>query len=400
MIFFKFFPTLFEPIAILMFLGLAGCFFLRKKNIPVKFFYYWFALIIIMIIWRVGIQAESSRYWAILIIPGILFCSVFCFFDFWPKRFSIILVCSIAVAALGKTIHFNYNSKMIINAANAIIAYQIPKQSSIIIEGGNSVGERLSYYSEVPAIIQDSGSNAVRQTILSLRGLYDTCFLVFSNTVNQESLYDPIIKEFNAELIYEQFHDNRQKRKLFVYKIIVPPPPEQRTDMIPFFVNGDFEEVVFKSNKKIEFPRLWDFVIAGNSTGECIPIYNDVISGKTSVKITNSGLPLTLYPETRNKVEEDGFIVFCIKQGKGTRLALREAVYKNNLEFISIRENELISILINTDDLHQFQIPVYKNNYRPEEVIRFYWIIQSPDGIIIDDIGFCPVLSTEQNAEQ
>ena len=196
-----------------MFLGLAGCFFLRKKNIPVKFFYYWFALIIIMIIWRVGIQAESSRYWAILIIPGILFCSVFCFFDFWPKR------------------HFNYNSKMIINAANAIIAYQIPKQSSIIIEGGNSVGERLSYYSEVPAIIQDSGSNAVRQTILSLRGLYDTCFLVFSNTVNQESLYDPIIKEFNAELIYEQFHDNRQKRKLFVYKIIVPPPPEQRTDM-------------------------------------------------------------------------------------------------------------------------------------------------------------------------
>ena len=58
---------------------------------------------------------------------------------------------------------------MIINAANAIIAYQIPKQSSIIIEGGNSVGERLSYYSEVPAIIQDSGSNAVRQTIHEVR---------------------------------------------------------------------------------------------------------------------------------------------------------------------------------------------------------------------------------------
>ena len=399
MSFFKLFPTVFEPIAITMFLGIVGCFFLRDKKQPIVFFYYWAFLIIFMIVWRIIINAESSRYWAILIIPGILFCSTFCLACLGNKLLSIILILGIALITLGKSLHFNTNSKMIINAANVIATYKNQEQRLIIIEAGDSIAKRLQYYSGVPAVSQDADNESLQQTILAFRGLYDTCFLVFSSNINEKSQHEIILKDFQAELVFEQFHDNRQKKKLFVYKIIVPPKLEIKTNIQPFFINGDFETIVFKDTKKVDFPRAWNFVTIEDAQGECIPIHDEVISGETSLKITSSGLSLTLYPEPRIGVKEDGFIVFCVKKAKGALLTIREAVYDNNKEFISSQEKKLVSVFINTDDLHQFQIPVYKKNYHPDEVIRLYWSILAPNGLILDDVGFSPALSSQQNEE-
>jgi len=346
----------------------------------------WLLFIVIMLAWRFGLGACSSRYWAILTIPGILFGIVFCYLNFWGRRISAILVGILCICCLIQDLHFNRNSRYILNAAKAIAADAKHYPRTIIWEDGNSAASRLGYYSGIPTLSDHFSSAFLERNLQGVRGLYDVVYLVF--TVSREENPQSILplKELRAELLFEQFHDNREKKKLYIYRVPVEPALSMRHDIEPFSLNGNFETLRPQAKTERIFPLGWRDTGVGTISGSCQPVASTISKGNALA--IQSVLMLTLYPETRGIVKQDGFLVFSVKQAKDSQIWVWAMIYDKKVH--PQRKETVLHTCVNTDALHQFQIPLNASEFAPEESVRFYWTFIAPAGLQLDDIGFCP----------
>ena len=140
----NFISQLFEPFFVVMLAGILVIIWSERKHSSVfsrnKLL---MGFLLFMIAWRLLLNADSSRYWAATLIPGLYYGAIFCWTSRFSRKFTYLVVTVLLVVAIGRELHFNRYRFFIQNAAQAIVADTQKYQKSFIINLSRTVGGRL-----------------------------------------------------------------------------------------------------------------------------------------------------------------------------------------------------------------------------------------------------------------
>lgn len=379
----NFISQLFEPFFVVMLAGILVIIWSERKHSSVfshnKLL---MGFLLFMIAWRLLLKADSSRYWAATLIPGLYYGAIFCWTSRFSRKFTYLVVTVLLVVAIGRELHFNRYRFFIQNAAQAIVADTQKYQKSFIINLSRTVGGRLEYYSEIPTIRYNSLSpDELYDELYAARALYTVAYLAFDVDNHMDWREILPIDKLGAKLIFEEFHNNRQRKKLYVYRIELPELPILTGKGQMFFPNGDFE-----LTDGITPLMRWSINYGAGIPLPCITTER-AINGKRSLQL-QYGSPATLFSENQIQVSQNGILTFKIKNARNTRLTVYINVHAHKQ--FGKRSKMIFSLPISDNDEYLFQIPLRVSDYTSEEKINLYWSYISPDGFQFDDVVFYP----------
>lgn len=378
----KIVSVVYEPFVITTVLGLIITIWQGKKMFLCNWLLLFFC--IFMLAWRSCYGTTSSRYWAIFIFPALYYTIILCQSIRQTKIFLIIAVVIIAFA-IGKNLHFNPHSRFILNAAETISNDAQNYSKPLIVDCDTIIANRLAYYTRIPMVSDKFSDQYLQSQLHALRGLYDVIYLVYNVSKHRHNFRnEKLLHELGAELIFEEFHDRYKKKKTYVYRLPIAPASPIEIP-IELYSNGGFENLAAKPTLDPAEPALWGCTEgAGNRVK--ITTISPAISGERSLLLQRV-TPVTLFPHGRTALSYNRNFLFTIKNGNGSDLSVRLDIYGKK-----IRSIPLLHVAINTDEIHQFQIPLRMQDFKSDDTFRVYWSITSPDGILIDDVGFGPEL--------
>ncbi len=375
----------FEPFLISSLVGIILICITHEKGEKLRLHRLLLIILILMLSWRFILGTKSSRHWAVIIFPILTYSGIFCWSIARNWKISLLLIIIIGGIAIGKNLHINPYSKYLLNASEAIIADAKNYKHPIIIEAGDSSVSRLKYYTGMPAIYDDFSADYMQHEMQGLRGLYDVVYLVFnaSDRLNVNKSLE--LQRFNAELIFEQFRNRKEKDKIYIYRIPVEKMSEPLYGGEILFRNGDFEELAPQQIPGGSKPKLWGTTYGLGVPLECQTTTENVINGTRSLYLQYF-LKFTLFPLTRVKISDDGIFSFWIANADGATLWVRVHVVGANGKLR--RVDHLVQVPINTNQKHQFQFYLKADDYLPDDTISVHWSIMSPEGCQMDDIEF------------
>ena len=380
----KIFSVVSEPFAIAMVLGMIVTAYrgFRRKFLLGD----WLLLLscVFMVAWRCCCGAGSSRYWAIVLFPAIYYSAVFC----WSVRKTEvalgITVILLAFAA-GKAFHFNPNGRFVLNAAEAISRDARNYSKPLIVDCNTIIGQRLAYYTRLPVVSDEFSGSYLQSQLHALRGLYDVIYLVCNfGRAHPDQRIEEQLNKLGATLIFRQFHDRYEKKKTYIYRLSAESAAPRQTP-VELFENGNFEILAPRAESGSPEPASWGCT-EGAGREVKITTSSPAISGERSLLIRKA-TPVTLFAHGKVALPDDGDLLFTVKNADKTRMSSWLVVYDSEK---NQRVQPLFNIVVNTDEIHQFQLPLKKADFRADEKFRIYWSITSPSGIMIDDVGFGP----------
>ena len=238
-VFFKDIPSIvFEPIAVLGWLGLITAFFIYRKKCSALFLTVIFALAF-MILWRCAIQIVSSRYAEIMIFPMTVAAAFFIFqtgnirkvFPKFPEKYvrfiPLALVSVLTVICIAKILNYNTCSP-VIEAAYTVKADQTPGKR-ILYTLDSDRRNQIEYYTGEPVVFikdlpEDQGA-ACRQIIA--KAVAEDFQTVYIFAISRTETPPITAEEAGAtdsswQLIAENYLNSKKKKALRVYRYSTP----------------------------------------------------------------------------------------------------------------------------------------------------------------------------------
>lgn len=350
-----------------------------------------FASLIFAVGWRCVVSTASSRYWSILIFPVFYYTVIFCWAKFWGKAVSLFIILLLVIFCIGKFLRFNPNSRFILNAVQVIEKDAIKHKSPLIIDCNSIISSRIRYYTSLPMVSDDFSVEYLKRELQALRGLYDVAYLILDLPEERNFCTESLLRELHGRLLFEQFNDRHNKKKCYVYCFPVAEVPHPLS-VGYCFANGGFEEIWNRGDTP-NAPIAW-YCTEGPGTQVKIKTTTDAIHGVRSLFMQNYG-PVTLRPKDRIRLRQNGKLVFSVKNAKNSQISAWMNIYDTKTKNQQIER--LFTLTVNTNGVHQFQIPLPHDVHQQNKEFDIHWSIVSPDGMILDEVGFSPEKANQAN---
>lgn len=376
--------TLFEAIFFTTVFGIIFSLFTVKSSPQNKYSRALIVLLGIMISWRFFIAQVSSRYWVAIVIPAFLISNYFFYFSEFGRRIARILVILTVIVCIGKDLHFNWNDKSIIKLA-AIIKEDAKKYRSVLcteLEEDAPLLPRIGYYTDFPILKNNLDNHIeIHHIYESAKGLYDVLYLVAEKSEMESAFLTKNVAEFGGILLASFYKDMHKKKKVYLYKITIPPKKQLDYTQIELLPNGDFEKIVKHNN-----PQNAHFIPYKWRVSKDVIIDDSIesINGNRSLS-TKYTIFSSIYSTQVNIPSTNKLLVFRVKNALRASLYVR-CYYYDSTGAVTV--NTLMSIIVPDNDLHQFQIPLSTHVSPDSRKMNLGFFFTAPNGFIIDDIGF------------
>lgn len=222
---------IFEPFAIgAVAGGIFSILFCRKYR---YFFFFFWGAVLFMLVWRVVILMNSSRYVSILIYPAVILTVYACFEagkqlkkrTQIPRTFyrmlSLLILGGIVLGCLGKTFHrdpYEYHRE----GAYSVICEQLKEYDKVQVLVSNGEARRTKYYTGAATRdIPDVTAKVLQQEVRKFKSV-DTVLLLDviesadAPTLTKEELGVSNVVEW--ERIYSSYTNRKEKRKHNIYR--------------------------------------------------------------------------------------------------------------------------------------------------------------------------------------
>lgn len=335
-------------------------------------------LLAIMILWRLVLKASSSRYWVALLIPMLLLIGYFIYRK-WPGIRIARLILGIVIGVyIVRDLQLNWNNRAITNAAEVIVTdaqkYENPFCSEI---EKSEILSRIGYYTPIPVLPYEKGMQ-LEMLLDSAKGLHDICYIVTMENKKDRMIFLEKMKRVNAELIFSQDKDMRQKKEICVYKVAIDKQDKKLPIVGELWPNGDFENVVMRVGRG-PFPKYYDNIFNVSLSDK------EVISGNYSLYSKCAGLSF-VYSSLVPPLASNAMILFTV--GKAPKARVRFYIWKFDKkgQFLS-RKIMMNAVFPGDERTHQFQIPFCAKDFEDAAMIQCYWYLSAPRGLLLDDFG-------------
>ncbi len=380
---------LYEPIFGVVLACVFCILFLLKKSPENKLMKLIAALLAMMILWRFFVAQVSTRYWAAILFPALALAGYVCYLPWWGIRFSRFLIIIVVVACLGKDFHLNWNNRSIINSAEAIKADAKKYSCAFVTEFENSgLLSRIGYYSGIRTV-DNINKVDLLQCYESAVGVYDVFYIICENEPTEHLNFYEQVKLIGGELLFSRDKEMRGKKKIYVYKILIPPAEKVVFPTPELVKNGDFEQIVKRTNKdgsSYLFPQSWGRV-SGFELEQDNPI-----SGKYSLRV--KGLKdMVLYSYDIRKIGQNGIMRFTVKSGRDANIRVIGRGYEEPRKVAF--QKTLLNLEIPDDGAYQLQVPLKFSELTGANTIQYFWYISAPNGLIMDDVEFYPAVDSD-----
>lgn len=222
---------IFEPFAVGAVLGgIFSLLFVGKRNF---YFFFCWGTVLFMLMWRVAIRVDSSRYVSILIYPAVILTAYVCFGigSQLKKRTGIsrkfcrilplLILSGVALGCLGQAFHKDpYENHR--EDVYAVIREQLKNYPEVEVLVSNGDARRVRYYTgAVVKDIPDVTAMVLQREVRKLKSA-DTVFLfdviepAHAPMLTKKELGLPESAEW--ERIYSSYTNRKERRKHNVYR--------------------------------------------------------------------------------------------------------------------------------------------------------------------------------------
>lgn len=222
---------IFEPFAIgAVAGGIFSILFCRKYR---YFFFFFWGAVLFMLVWRVVILMNSSRYVSILIYPAVILTVYACFEagrqlkkrTRIPRTFChmlpLLILSGIALGCLGKTFHwdpYEYHRE----GAYLTIREQMKKYDKIQVLVSNGDARRTKYYTgAVTRDIPDATAKVLQQEVCKFKSADTVLLLDVIESANAPVLTKKelgVPEKAEWERIYSSYTNRKERRKHNIYR--------------------------------------------------------------------------------------------------------------------------------------------------------------------------------------